>query len=401
MVAAHQSVAQQAQKLPPWKEGQLDIYQISTGMGNASFCILPDGTTLLIEAGAINEEYARAILPIPHPNADHSPAVWISRFIQAVMPPVSKKQIDFALLTHFHDDHMGAPNSKTPNSTQGNYKLTGISEVGEMIQIRKVIDRGWPDYIYPSPLNSAMVDNYRRFLNWQIKNNGLVVEKFQTGRNDQITLMHQSKKYSDFEVRNIASNGDIWTGKGQNAFRLFPELNTLAPENYPNENACSNVLKITYGKFNYFNGGDIFGIPEAGKPEWFNVEDPISRIVGQVDVQVVNHHGYKDSQTETFIKNLQPQVFILPAWASVHPDSDVLNRMLSEKLYPGKRDIFITSLLKESAIANQESLSKLKSTEGHVLVRVEAGGKKFNVIIIDHNDESFRVKQVFGPYTSR
>jgi hypothetical protein len=32
---------------------------------NASFCILPDGTTLLIEAGAINEEYVRAIPPTP------------------------------------------------------------------------------------------------------------------------------------------------------------------------------------------------------------------------------------------------------------------------------------------------------------------------------------------------
>ena len=34
-----------------WKKGELDIHHIYTGRGESSFFILPDGTTLLIDAG--------------------------------------------------------------------------------------------------------------------------------------------------------------------------------------------------------------------------------------------------------------------------------------------------------------------------------------------------------------
>src|SRR5690242_8405647 len=37
--------------ISPWKPGTLDIHQISTGRGNAGLYILPDGTTLLVDAG--------------------------------------------------------------------------------------------------------------------------------------------------------------------------------------------------------------------------------------------------------------------------------------------------------------------------------------------------------------
>ena len=39
-----------SQELPRWERGMLDIHQINTGTGNAAFFILPDGTTLLLDA---------------------------------------------------------------------------------------------------------------------------------------------------------------------------------------------------------------------------------------------------------------------------------------------------------------------------------------------------------------
>jgi len=38
--------------LPSWSEGYLDIHHINTGKGEAAFFMLPDGTTMLVDAGA-------------------------------------------------------------------------------------------------------------------------------------------------------------------------------------------------------------------------------------------------------------------------------------------------------------------------------------------------------------
>ncbi len=37
--------------LPAWEEGYMDIHHINTGCGECAYIILPDGTTMLIDAG--------------------------------------------------------------------------------------------------------------------------------------------------------------------------------------------------------------------------------------------------------------------------------------------------------------------------------------------------------------
>ena len=37
---------------PAWTEGHLDIHHINTGKGECAFLMLPDGTTMLVDAGA-------------------------------------------------------------------------------------------------------------------------------------------------------------------------------------------------------------------------------------------------------------------------------------------------------------------------------------------------------------
>ncbi len=47
--------------LPPWQEGYLDIHHISTGRGNASFILFPDGTSLVVDCGDISETHTRVL----------------------------------------------------------------------------------------------------------------------------------------------------------------------------------------------------------------------------------------------------------------------------------------------------------------------------------------------------
>jgi hypothetical protein len=41
--------------LSAWTPGTLDIHQIATGRGNSALIIMPDGTTLLVDAGAAGD----------------------------------------------------------------------------------------------------------------------------------------------------------------------------------------------------------------------------------------------------------------------------------------------------------------------------------------------------------
>ena len=383
----------------PWQAGELDIHFINTGKGEASFSILPDGTTLLIDAGALLDEGKR-ITPI-RPDSSHTPGEWIVRYIRNLPGNESISSIDYAVLTHFHDDHMGDVSTNCKKSESGKYLLSGITEVGEHLAMKKVIDRGWPDYNGPFPVENEMVKNYRSFLGWQCENKNMIVERFKPGRNDQIVLVKQPEAFKNFEIRNIAVNGEIWTGVGNETRDNFPNLKDVPRDEWPNENMCSIVLRLSYGKFDFFNGGDITGVLDFNSPVWHDVETPVAKAVGPVDVLVLNHHGYLDSQNAFFLSVLRPRVQIIPVWSADHPCLSVLRRLLSEKIYPGPRDIFATNMIEANKTVIGKRLEKLKSDQGHILVRVAPEGSTFKVIILDDSREDYKVKAVFGPYESK
>ncbi|MCZ2148529.1 MAG: hypothetical protein LC126_12225 [Bryobacterales bacterium] len=389
---------QTGEPLPGWTPGTLDIHQINTGRGNSALLIFPDGTNMLIDAGDGGSLPPRGTTP--RPNASRGPGEWIARYARHMLAHDAAPAVDYGYLTHFHGDHVGSPgpNSKT---ARGGYKLSGITEVAEYIPIRKMIDRGWPDYGYPSPLEDTMMRNYRAFLAWQRAHNGLQMERLHPGRNDQIVLLREPKKYPNFEVRNIAANGEVWTGVETNTRTQFPRIQDLRKEEHPTENMCSLAIRVSYGKFDYFTGGDMPGARRWGAPVWNDVETPVAQSVGPVEASLLNHHGNRDSQNAFFLASLRPRVLIIPVWSSDHPGHDVLDRIYSQRIYPGPRDVFATNMLESNRLVIGELLDRLKSSQGHIVVRVDPGGSSFKVIILDDTAETFRVKAVFGPYESR
>lgn len=385
--------------LPPWSPGVLDIHHINTGKGDSALVIFPDGTSLLVDAGASLRPGPR-ITP-QRPNASRAPGEWIARYALRMLEPTRAKHLDYAILTHFDGDHIGDFSAELKDSPTGPYKLTGITEVAEHLPIRKILDRAWPDYNYPVPLGGAKMENYRKFLSWNIKNKGMVAERFQPGRNDQIVPVNEPAKYTNFEIRNIAANGEIWTGVATNTRQHFPPLDSLPASERPSENACSIVFRLSYGKFDYFSGGDIPGLPAEGSPPWFDVESAVAGVVGPVEVHVLNHHGFHDAANAYFVSTLRPRVHILSTYAPSHPGHRVLGRLLSRRLYPGDRDVFATNIMEATKIVIGDAINALKSQQGHILVRVAPGGDTFRVIVLDDSSESFKVVSVHGPYEAR
>lgn len=390
------------QPLPGWTDGTLDIHQINTGRGNAGFLIFPDGTTMLLDAGDGGRLPPRGTPP--KPDGSRTPGEWIVRYIRQAMAHDAAFQnnpaLDYGYLTHFHDDHMGGP-TPTSKTSKGGYKLSGITEVGDALPFRKMIDRGWPNYNYPTVVNDPAFANYRAFVEYQHKTNGMTVEHLLPGRTDQIVLKRNPAKYPNFTVRNIAANGEIWTGLAGNTREIFPLLKDLKPADYPTENMCSLAIRISYGNFDYFSGGDMPGRTRQGGQPWEDVESAVAPSVGPVDAAILNHHGNRDSQNAYYLAALQPQVFIIPVWSSDHPGHDVLDRMYSERIYPGTRDVFATNMLESNKQVIGDLLNRLKSSQGHIVIRVAPGGAAFRVIILDDSVDALTVKAVHGPWQSR
>jgi len=390
--------------LPAWAPGTLDIHHISTGRGDAGFFVFPDGTTMVFDVGELSSEVPQWRIPrfvTPRPDTMRTAGEYVVRYIQRRFAASNASpQIDYAMPSHFHQDHMGGVSEASPKSEKGDYLLTGLTTLGEHIPIGVMLDRAWPEYDYPRPLESNDVMNYRSFLDWQTKNIGMRVERFKPGRHDQIALVHDPEGYPTFRVQNITANGEVWTGVAQETRHHFPKLEFLEPEDYPTENISSIGFRLSYGAFDYFSGGDIYGIPPLGDPEWHDIETPVGQAVGPVEVAVLNHHGYVDSQNINFVQMVRPRVWVIQAWDSAHPTAMVYQRLRSTELYPGPRDIFATAMHP----SNEEvvvGLDALASDGGHVVIRVAPDGASYQVIIVDDSNEEDRILSVHGPYEAR
>ena len=415
-LAAAPAVA--GQPLPKWEKGMLDIHQINSGTGDAAFLILPDGTTMILDAGAGYREQqvkTRYDAP-PRPNASLRPGQWVARYIQRVHPDGAQGAIDYAMLTHFHGDHMGTLVPSSPKSPTGPYRLSGITDVGDALRIRKMLDRGWPGYNFPGESGGEMMINYRAFLKWQMENRGLQVERFVPGRADQIVLTRARQEFPQFEVRNIAGNGFVWTGGGTAVRNRFPE------GVIPVENNCSLAFRLTYGPFSYFNGGDMAGVPDAAvagvsndaAPAWSEMESAVAWVTGPVDVHALNHHGTPDAANAFFLSVLRPRIHIMSIYASSQPGPEVLRRLLSPRVYPGPREVFMTNWLWEGRREHMlklygeadtawlvDQINRIAGNQGHVVVRVEPGGASYRVLVLDDSKEDGAVLSVHGPFQSR
>ena len=400
LVSASAASGQTTGTLPPWTPGTMDIHHLATGQGNSTFFVLPDGTTMLLDAGEPNPP-GRAPIATPYPDASRSAGEWIARYVTGMTPTGREPEIDYALVTHFHADHMGFISDQSPSSAGGDYQLAGITDVAERVPIGRVIDRGWPDYDYPEPVDNPSVDNYRRFLESRQGAGELTVERFAVGRSDQVRLLRDPTAYPSFEIRNLHANGDVWTGNGDDVARIVPPLETVAKEDWPTENHSSLAFLLRYGPFSYYTGGDLAGVPPDGYPAWHDQETPIARAIGgPVDVAVIGHHGSIEPANAFFLATLRPRVDIVPAWSRTHPAPVVLKRLLNERIYPEARDIFVLEFRDEMKAAIGSRAERVASDHGHVVVRVAPGGGSYQVFVLENRTESRAVISTHGPYPS-
>lgn len=379
-----------------WRSGEMDIHHIYTGHGEANFLILPDGTSMLIDTG--DHDPAYEVFPYmtkPMPDNSRRAGEWVARYIERVNP--HKNKVDYMMLSHFHEDHMGSlsSNGEMTSGRNPDYKLVGLAQVGEWIQFGKAYDRGYPDYNYPKPISDTHIENYRAFLKYHAAKYGMQQEKFKVGALNQIALCHKPEKYADsFSIRNLASSGEVWDRKSDTTTKYY-DLNPGNIEGSLNENTCSMAIRIDYGNFSYYTGGDLTWGVNDSEGNYVYLEAKAGEACGEVDVCKSNHHAYADSMVEGFLEGVKAKHYINCTWDLQHTQPKIMQRMLSKS----DCTIFHQYLWPEQMQKHQgEEWTKKVVEQGHIVVKAYDNGRKYKVYILSAEDETMTIKAIYGPY---
>jgi competence protein ComEC len=234
----------------------LRIFFVDVEGGQATLFVTPAGQSLLIDTGW-DDNNGR--------DADR---------IVAAAKKAGIKKIDYVLITHFHEDHVG-----------------GAPQLAERIPIGTFIDHGENRESTDAPTVQV----------WQAYQELLATGKYQ----------HITPKPGDtlpvkgFNATVISADGATIANPLPGAGQDNP--NCKNAEKYPEdqtENKRSLGTLITFGKLRILDLGDLTRDKEA------ELMCPLNKL-GKVDIYIVSHHGWVQSSSPALVYGIAPRVAIM------------------------------------------------------------------------------------------
>lgn len=365
--------------LTAWSEGELDIHTISTGRGECLFIILPDGTTMVVDAGEFSREPADYKNVLQRPNATVRPTKIYGDYIKHFLPR-GRSAIDYMHISHFHMDHMGNLEKEYTKDETGTYTLAGVTALYHHIPFIEVIDRAYDNYdgLKVNKMSEEALANYRKFTDYHVGRNALRASQFKLGEVNQFAMKYNAAAYPNFRIENVCSNCCIWeNGRSVDIYAGKSKA----------ENAASCGFVIRYGDFDFHSAGDI--------GEYEDLEYRVANVVGQVEATKAHHHLSPHSNCKKAMNVLKPKVLVATSFyvREIQPDRSKFGYITE-----GGCDIYCTSVGESLLTMFPTDYAKCEATSGHIVIRVAKGGESFMVYTLDDMNSEYKVKRIDGPY---
>ena len=374
--------------LPLWEEGYLDIHMINSARGECSFLILPDGTTLVVDVGEITPTMGTN--PISQlPSVDVRPTTTYARYIKNFLP-ADKSWIDYCHLSHFHNDHFGDPGIKGETNPVG-YRRIGPMALYDHIPFKNTLDRAYPDYVEDSktaPIDHTwLIEDWKTLIKWGEENGKIQGARFEVGQ-EQIKLLYNKEKYSNFYTMNICGNGYGYYIKSG----ATKPAKVGSKSDGGNPSSCGFYLR--YGEFDYVSAGDVTSAPQNRMAYYFrDCADG-----HKLDAMKGGHHLSGNSYGGQMEIYMFPNVILNQNFYKSQPDIDLLNN----KIFPTiGAEVYTINAHPDALTEYADTYAKISGYNGHIVLRVAPGGGSYYVYMLDATDFEYRVKSIHGPYTSR
>ncbi len=247
----------QAQDAPhATTNGKLRIFFVDVEGGQATLFVSPSGESLLIDTG--------------WPGNDRRDA----NRIVAAAKEAGLKKIDYLLITHYHDDHVG-----------------GVPQLVAQIPVGTFIDHG-PNRELDHGVTEHGYAEYQRVL-------------AATGAHHIVARPGDTLPIDGLEVIVVSADGDLISKsvRGGGQANSFCKDSEIRPAD-KTENGRSLGVLLRFGKLKVLDLGDLTWDKER------ELVCPVNRL-GRIDIDVVSHHGWYQSNSPALIDAIRPRVAIM------------------------------------------------------------------------------------------
>lgn len=371
--------ARKGRTLPAWSEGYLDIHTISTGRGECIFLILPDGTSIVVDAGEFSREGKKHKNVLQRPDAQTRPTKAFGDYIRHFNP---YDAVDYFNLSHFHMDHMGNMEPEYTKCAEGDYTLTGVMALYHQVPFREVIDRAYGAYdsLKVKAMSVKVMEEYKKFLDYHVAKGDIKASQFELGAVNQFAMKHNAAAYPNLKIENICTNGYVWSdGKAVDVYEGIRDK--------IRENAASCGFVVRYGKFDFLTAGDI--------GDYYDLELRVAEAVGEVEAVKAHHHLSPHSMCQPSMEVLSPQTLVATSFyvRDIQPDKSKFGYIDNLDC-----DIYCTSVGESLLEQYPKEYAVCKATSGHIVIRVAPKGDSYMVYTLDDTDSKYRVKRIDGPF---